>query len=213
MKKANYLTSENIERKAAGWLEELPFCKRWPGDIHTGKSALLVIDMQKYFLDPESHAYLPATEAIIDNINYLVKLFVDKGGKVLYTTTVQDPEEKGSMLEWWSSIITEGPMTELDERIDVKGELIKKPTYSSFYRTELEEHLDDIENIFISGVMTDICCETSCREAFIRDYRTFFIADATATSGEEVHMSSLKSICHGLAEILLCKNVEQRLRS
>lgn len=212
MTKEPYVTSENIDRKATGWIDELPFCRTWPGDIEADKSALMVIDMQNYFLSPESHAYLPAAEAIIENINHLVDLFVAKGGRVIYTRTVQEPDDKGTMLEWWSSLILDGPMAELDHRIKVEGEVIAKPTYSSFYRTVLEDYLDGIENIFISGVMTDICCETACRDAFVRDHRTFFLADGTATGSEEVHLSSLKSICHGLAEVLLCKNVEQRLR-
>ena len=213
MTKGSYLDTGDTTGKAEKWLEELPYRRQWPGRIEAKKSVLLVIDMQRHFLDPESYAYLPTGENIIEKIHGLIELFHEIGGKIIYTKTVQSPDEKGTMLQWWSSLMTEGPMTELDPRITVKGEVITKPTYSSFHRTDMEEHLEGIENVFICGVMTDICCETACRDAFVRDHRTFFIADATATTSEEVHLSSLKSICHGLGEIILCKNVKQRLRS
>ncbi len=213
MCKESYITREELREKTEKWLENLPHRKRWPGSIEARKSALLVVDMQNYFMDPKSHAYLPAAHIIADNINYLVDLFVEMGGKIIYTRTIQDTAPSSTMMQWWkSSPVTEGEMAEIVDKVKVSGPVVTKPTYSSFYRTYLDRHLEGIENIFICGVMTDMCCETTCRDAFVRDYRTFFLADGTATSSERIHLSSLISICHGLAEVLLCKEVEQRLR-
>ncbi len=213
MCKEPYVTAEDIDEKGEMWLKALPYRKRWRAEIEAVKSALLVVDMQNFFLVPKSHAYLPAAPAIIGNINGLVDLFLRLGGKVIYTRTVQDTQHPSTMLQWWSSTpVTEGEMANIFHEISVKGPVIVKPTYSSFLGTELDVHLDGMENVFICGVMTDLCCETTCRDAFVRDYRTFFIADGTATTTEKMHISSLISMCNGLAEVLLCKEVEQRLQ-
>lgn len=213
MYKVPYATEENIRDKARVWLEALPVRKKWSAEIKYEESALIVVDMQNFFLLPESHAYLPAGEAIVPGINRLVEQFNSGGGKVIYTRTVQDTHGSGTMSQWWhSSPVTEGPMARIHDDIKVDGPVVVKSTYSSFHRTNIGDHLKGICNIFICGVMTDLCCETTCREAFVRDHRTFFIADATATINEKIHLSSLISMCYGIAEVLSCKDVEQRLR-
>ncbi len=204
-------TSE-LKAKAEEWIEELPFRKRWSEKLKIKDSALLIIDMQSFFLSPESHAYLPSGETIIENLNELVEFYDHHGGKVIYTRTVQEEGDEGVMEEWWRDIIREGPEAEIDERIEVEGSVVVKPRYSSFYRTDLDSILEDVENVVIGGVMTDMCCATTARDAFVRDYRVFFLADGTATATEETHVSALKALCHGIAEILTCQEAKERLQ-
>ncbi|MFW6144481.1 MAG: isochorismatase family protein [Candidatus Natronoplasma sp.] len=202
---------KGLEKKAQGWIEELPFRKRWPGEIKMEETALLVIDMQKYFLSPGSHAHLPAGEAIIENLNDLIDLFDGDAGMIIYTKTIQEEGDEGVMGEWWSDIIREGPAAELDSRLEVKGDVIVKPRYSSFHRTDLEEKLEGVKNVVIGGVMTDMCCATTARDAFVRDFRVLFLADGTATGTETTHVSCLRSLCHGVAEISTCREIKERL--
>jgi nicotinamidase-related amidase len=42
-----------------------------------------------------------------------------------------------------------------------------------------------IQDLIISGMMTNLCCETTARDAFMRDYRVFFLIDGTATGKED----------------------------
>jgi len=197
--------------KSERWIEDLPFRKRWPVGLDVKDTALLVVDMQNYFLSPESHAYLPAGESIIENLNEMIEFFDENDAPIVYTRTVQEEGDEGVMDEWWDDIIREGPLAELDTRMKVKGDVITKPRYSSFHRTDLEERLDGVKNIVIGGVMTDICCATTARDAFVRDYRVLFLADGTATAAEITHVSTLKALCHGIAEILKCQEMKERL--
>lgn len=79
-----------------------------------------------------------------------------------------------------------------------------KHTYSGFYNTDLERHLKETgkTEVIITGVMTNLCCETTAREAFIRGFRVFFSSDATATINEDLHVSSLKSLAYGFAYLV-----------
>ena len=50
-----------------------------------GQSALLVLDMQAYFLDASSHAYIPSAEAIVDGIVKLIKAYSDYERPIIFT--------------------------------------------------------------------------------------------------------------------------------
>ena len=80
---------------------------------------------------------------------------------------------------------------------------IKKHTYSAFHETDLEDFLrdHDIKELVITGVMTNLCCETSARDAFNRDFRVYFPADANATASEEMQLATLMNLAWGFAYV------------
>lgn len=85
-----------------------------------------------------------------------------------------------------------------------------KNTYSAFYNTDLESFLKKHgkTEVIVTGVMTNSCCETSAREAFIRGFRVFFSTDATATSSEDLHVSTLKNLAYGFAYLVDCEKLK-----
>ncbi len=165
------------------------------------KTALLVIDMQHYFDDIAS--------AIQHNIQSIIQACRQAGAKIAFTRHGHlDPVRDGGMLaKWWGDLIIYG--TDEWELIEVlcptADELIiDKMRYSAFLDTNLDQWLkqNGIENLIITGVLTNCCCETTAREAFVRDYRVFFVADATATVTDELHLASLKNLAFGFAHIV-----------
>ena len=80
----------------------------------------------------------------------------------------------------------EGSSTaELQPDLDVQSTdiILDKPRYGAFTGTDLDNILrgNGIDSIIISGICTNICCETTAREAGMRDYRVFFMEDGTET--------------------------------
>jgi ureidoacrylate peracid hydrolase len=107
---------------------------------------------------------------------------------------------------WWEGMCIEGsPESEIHDDISpFPGEkVILKHRYSSFYNTDLETILRcmKIEDLVITGIMTNMCCESTARDAYFRDYRVFFPADATGSINEEMHLASLLNLAFGFAEI------------
>ena len=47
--------------------------------------------------------------------------------------------------------------------------------------------------------MTHLCCESTARAAFMKDFEVYFVVDATATQYEELHLSSLRTLSDGFA--------------
>ncbi len=59
--------------------------------------------------------------------------------------------------------------------------------------------------------MTNLCCETTARDAFVRDFRVFFLADGTAASSQEMHLASLINLEFGFAQVKTCKEMVEVL--
>jgi isochorismate hydrolase len=79
MVKEDYFTEKNIYTKSRKFIQELKDLYHFPGiDFDINTSALLIIDMQEYFLNKNSHAFLPSSKAIIPNIKKLIKFFRKK---------------------------------------------------------------------------------------------------------------------------------------
>ncbi|XXG60368.1 hypothetical protein AAC387_Pa04g2295 [Persea americana] len=65
-----------------------------------------------------------------------------------------------------------------------------------------------IEEVIITGVMTNLCCETTARDAFVRGFRVFFSTDATATSSREMHEATLLNLGYGFAYLVDCNSLK-----
>ncbi len=179
----------------------------------TDGAALLVIDMQRYFTDPSSHASFPEADAIVVNIQLILAAFRQRGLPVIFTRhALARGEEPGRMSDWWGENITvENPLSAIDERLRplASEEVVRKTRYSAFVGTELESILGGLgaTRLVIVGVMTHLCCESTARDAFMRDHEVFFIVDATATSDEELHLGSLRALADGFALLATTREV------
>lgn len=169
------------------------------------ESALIVTDMQDYFLNKNSHAYIPASESIIEDISELVSVFRKNSRPVIFTRHINTKENAGMLSGWWSDIITEDNFSGITDKFDTAGaDIITKTQYDAFYKTELEDYLKSrqVKSVVITGVAAHLCCETTARAAFVRGFEVFFPADCTATYDEEFHLSALRNLSHGFAHVI-----------
>ena len=215
----SYVTPETIRSKSKLWLEKILAFNQHKMQIDREKAALLVIDMQNYFLAPSSPAFTCGGLAILPTLIRLIGVFREAGLPVIYTRHVHHPHrlDAGIMGWWWQGMCLEGsPESELHHDISpLPGEkVVLKHRYSAFYNTDLETVLRclKIEDIVISGIMTNMCCESTARDAYYRDYRVFFLADATGTINEEMHLASLLNIAFGFANVMTADEVIQQLQ-
>ena len=211
MKEA-YFTPENISRKSSEYLSQLNVRPKF--NLTPKKSALIVTDMQEFFINENSHAFIPSSKAIIPNIQSLINRYYEKNLPVIFTRHVNTTENAELMGEWWTDLLTsDNPLSRIADYIDVKNSsVIQKEQYDAFYNTNLEKLLtsNKVTDIVITGVMTHLCCETTTRSAFVRGFRPFFVIDGTATYNESFHVSSLLNLSHGFAvPVLSCYVLEK----
>jgi len=91
--------------------------------------------------------------------------------------------------------------------------VVFKHRYSAFYNTDLETVLRclKVEDLVISGIMTNMCCESTARDAYYRDYRVFFPADGNGSVNEEMHLASLLNLAFGFAYVTTCDAIVNQL--
>jgi isochorismate hydrolase len=214
MHREKYYTRENIAAEAAGMAAELPVNPR-AAALLTAQAALLVIDMQDYFLSPESHAFLPAAPAIIPNVRALAKSFQEVSRPVYFTRHGNSITDAGQMAAWWRELLTpDHPLGAITAVLrPSEDSIIKKTQYDAFFRTDLEERLrrDGIGQLVVTGVATHLCCESTARSAFARGFAPFVVIDGTASFNRELHVASLRSMAHGCAVPILAAGVTAAL--
>lgn len=210
-----YFTAENIDDWSKKMLATLPRSSRFR--LSDSRSALIVIDMQRYFLDEDSHAFIPSSPAICSNIFGLIRAFLDNKRPVILTRHINSYENAAMMGKWWSEIITyENPFSMLIPELEqVRAFRIDKTQYDCFYQTELDEILraNGVEQVVIAGIATNLCCETTARSSFVHGYETFFAIDATATYALEFHKATLRNLSAGFAIPMSTKEIEKCLKS
>lgn len=155
--------------------------------------ALINVDMQNCFVE-NSPVAAPGGLEVLERINRLIAACRDAGVLVVHTAHVVRPDGSniGVMGEIVppvnDGVIDKGAQSaELHGGLDVAdGDiLLDKPRFGSFHGTDLELILRarGIDTIVVTGICTNICCETTAREANVRDFRVFFLTDGTATFG------------------------------
>lgn len=204
--KEEYAVYKTLPGKTLQWLKQLePYAKQ---GICLDKSALLVLDMQDFFLSEQSHAFVPVSKAIIPNVKKLMKHYTDLGKPVFCTKHVSS--DKGKMLEWWNDKV-QGENAEITSELDLENtETIEKSDYSAFEGTDLKKKLEGMDSIVISGVMTHLCCESTARDAFTKGFDVYIVIDATASYNEDLHLGALKALSHGFAKPIMTGDVLAR---
>jgi len=157
------------------------------------RTALVNVDLQNCFVEGSPIA-APDGLGVQDRINKLAAACRKAGVLVIHTLHVVRPDGSniGVMGEILpvvrAGIINKGAKSaDLHRGLVVKdGDiLLDKPRFGAFHGTDLELILRSrgIDTIIVSGIATNVCCETTAREANVRDFRVFFLSDGTATFG------------------------------
>ncbi|MDY6911666.1 MAG: isochorismatase family protein [Chloroflexota bacterium] len=212
MKKEHYFTPESIQSQSGQMREELGHfrSKHDPGLIPQ-RSALLILDMQRYFLDETSHAFIPSGKAIIPGIARLIDTYDREALPVIFTRHINSDADAGMMSRWWHDLIRQDdPLSEIIPELDASRRVvIRKSQYDAFHHTDLEDSLrqNNVTQLVICGVMTHLCCETTARAAFVRGFEVFFTIDGTAAYNEEFHRATLLNLSHGFAVPVLIDEI------
>jgi len=212
MYKEQYFSPQTIESKALEiYLRLGDYRHKQPIPFTPSHSALLVLDMQDYFLEASSHAYIPSAKAIIPGIKSLIQAYTALGLRIVFTRHLNTPQDARLMASWWHDLITDkDPLSQITTELDTTAAIVlQKSQYDALYKTPLEKILHDwaVTQVVICGVMTHLCCETTARSAFMRGFEVFFTVDGSATYNEEFHRATLINLSHGFATLVMIKDL------
>ncbi|MER7166083.1 isochorismatase family protein [Micromonospora sp. NPDC000207] len=161
------------------------------------RAALLIHDMQNYFVDFFPPGEPPRT-TLVDNVARLRRRCVELGVPVLYTAQPgrMTDEQRGLLKDVWGAGMTDSP-----EHTAIVAELTPGPTdqvftkwrYSAFHRSALGDELAERgrDQLIICGIYAHIGCLATASDAFSHDIQPFLVADAIADFTPEQHLLAL----------------------
>jgi ureidoacrylate peracid hydrolase len=188
--------------------------------LHIKDTALVVVDMQNAFLDEKGSMVARGFDTTpllpsVDPCAELIGLARAAGVQVVYTRFVYRPDYKDAgvaVRHFTPNTITTNSLTagtwdvEIIERLAPQlGDIvIDKNRPSAFINTPLEGILRNlrIRSLVICGITTNICVETTARDASQRDYETFVVSDATAEYDSNRYAVALQTLGFLFARIV-----------
>ena len=209
-RKQDYFTSSNLDQLTRELIEEYRD-KRRQQPLRPGRCALLLLDLQRYFLDPDFHAFIPSAPVLLPGILDLARRFREKEWPVIATQHCNTEANAGGMGRWWQDLLTPDHPGQflLDEILSLADEVVLKSQYDAFMGTRLLELLSglQVKQVIITGVMTHLCCESTARSAFSHGYEVFFPVDGSASYTIEHHRATLLNLAHGCAYLCSMKEL------
>ena len=200
-------------------------------EIDAACAALVVIDMQNHFVAAGFPAEVPLSREIVPTINRLARAMRIAGGQVVWVQTTAT-----GALEHWANhhkyMLTPERaakrLASLDEGAEgfklypalepLPNDLwVKKIKYSAFISgsSDIDAQLKSrgIHTVLIAGTATNVCCESSARDAMMLDYRVIMLSDANATWTDEEHAAALNNCLLFFGDVMTTDEVIGRMVS
>jgi ureidoacrylate peracid hydrolase len=197
--------------------------------IDAASTALVVVDMQNYYVAEGFPLEVPVARDIVPNINRLAKALRVAGGTVVWVQTTS----AGALKHWanhHNRMLTpersKTRLAQLDEASEgfaiypklepLPGDLrVKKGKYSAFIAgsSDIDAQLKSrsIESLLITGTATNVCCESTARDAMMLDYRVVMVSDGNASFTEAEHAASLDNFMNFFGDVLTTDEAIARL--
>jgi ureidoacrylate peracid hydrolase len=179
-------------------------------DLDPGKCALLVVDMQNAFMLPGvAHSLCPMAEKIVPNINRLAKAVRQTGGTVFWIKTTFTKEALRNWSTYFEMATPERVAKRIEaltahsvghalwSRLDVQPQdpIVEKNRFSAFIQGSSDLvaalHERGLDTVLVTGTVTNVCCESTARDAMMLNFKTIMVTDANAATTDEDHLASL----------------------
>jgi len=166
--------------------------------LESGKTALIIVDMQNDFVRDNGSLFVSNAKGTINNIKSLVERSRLKNVKIVYT---QDTHYDGDK-EWeiWPVHCKKGTVgwEIIDELKPNDNDLvIQKNRYDGFYETPLDHYLGhvwDIENLIITGTVSNICVAHTAASAGLRWYKLVIPSNGISSLTDFDHQMTLRQV-------------------
>ena len=186
------------------------------------KTALVVIDMQNTFLKPGAPVEVPKGRDIVAGINRLTLRLRVLGVPVIWVTHANSRDGDGSDWPGFFDVFVAADVREKTinglepnadgQRIWADLEVadtdlqIFKNRYSALIQgsSSLESLLRkrSIDTVLIAGTKTNVCCESTARDAMMLDFNTVMLSDCTAALSDEEHLATLETMIQQFADVM-----------
>jgi nicotinamidase-related amidase len=188
------------------------------------RTAMIVVDMQNDFVQAGAPAEIPRARAMVPRLNRLLDVCRVHKILIIYIHhAIRGGDiDAGRLADLFEAVRNNQMIIAGTKNVEIYEGLkpgpddlvVTKPRYSAFYGTDLEAILrsKNIDTLIISGTVTNVCCDSTARDAFSRDYKVIFLTDGTAAgdlpdlgfgpvSAEEVQRITLTILASNFAQV------------
>lgn len=186
--------------------------------IEPSRTALVVIDVQEDFVGPDGAMArigldLSSVGPALDRIERLIAAGRAAGATIAFARVVTSAESDSQALRLLNARKGRPPQAIAICREDQPGSAYyrvapqpgdietPKRLFNTFHGTRFDEELRarGVDTLVVVGFTTDCCVESTCRDAFHRDYSVFVVSDATDAYGAELHLGALRGLQKNVA--------------
>jgi ureidoacrylate peracid hydrolase len=198
------------------------------GRLHTFETlnpkstALLVVDLQVHFMAEGSTAEMPSARDVVPNVNRLSKALRERGGQVVWVVSTYGPDEDDRWPNLFDHVL--GPQAAKDFRegltAGVPGHaiwpeldfrdgdpVVDKNRFGGFIGSKgrLEQVLRGIgvDTLLVVGTVTNVCCESTAREAASYNFKTIMIADANGGRSDQEDMETYSVFIAAYGDVMM----------
>jgi ureidoacrylate peracid hydrolase len=189
--------------------------------LNSRRTAHIVVDLQNGFMAPGAVAEIAEARAIVPTVNRISEALRSAGGQVVYIQNTFDvvaiqtwstyfdhfcsPSRRKQMIEAFTPG-AEGHA--LWPGLDVRPEdlTVRKRRFGAFApgASDLHAILQErgVDTLIITGTASQVCCESTARDAMMLNYKVFFVADGNATFTDEEHNATLSAMAHTFCDVI-----------
>jgi ureidoacrylate peracid hydrolase len=179
-------------------------------DLEPARTALVVVDMQNAFMMPGvAHSLCLEAQEIVPNINRLAQAVRETGGAVVWIQTAFTEETKTDWSTYYDlskpeqnkkraeALAPGSKGYQLWETLDARPDdiYVEKMRFSAFIggSSNIAEVLraKNIDTVLVTGTVTNVCCESTARDAMMCNFKTVMVSDGNAATCDEDHNASL----------------------
>jgi ureidoacrylate peracid hydrolase len=201
----------------------------WFDRLDPARTALLVIDMQTAFCAPGAPAEVPLSRAIVPAINDLTRALRKLGCPVIWVLHANT--SRGGRSDWQlffdhvvgeevrertMAALSPGQQTVWTElEVAADDHTVIKNRYSALIAgsSQLERLLRSlgIDTVLIAGTKTNVCCESTARDAMMLDFKTVMLSDCCAALSDDEHRAALENIFQQFGDVSTASEVLRKL--
>jgi ureidoacrylate peracid hydrolase len=189
-------------------------------DLRPARTALVVVDMQNAFMLPEvAHSPCLMAQEIVPNINRLAEAVRDTGGTVVWVKTTYTERSRAEWSTYYAMVGPHGDRRALALTANSKGHelwatlkvepqdlIVEKNRFSAFIQgsSNLAAILRErgLDTVLITGTVTNVCCESTARDAMMLNFKTIMITDGNAAVTDDDHNASLSNFYLTFGDIM-----------
>lgn len=189
--------------------------------INPERTAHIVVDLQNGFMAPGAVAEIASARDIVPNVNRISRAVRAAGGLVVYIQNTFDAVAVATWSTFFDHFCSPARRTRMIEAftpgsfghalwpgLDVLPEDLQVPKrrFGAFApgASALHDILQQrgIDTLIVTGTATQVCCESTARDAMMLNYKVFFITDGNATFTDDEHAATLSAMAYTFCDVI-----------